>query len=294
MLAKLLWMCLASVEANRINVHESFQSKSKSGASCETLENRFHDRVTGFRASLDAMDQDASVSSMTQVRYAMRINGIIRVMRRAQTCSWVIENNSDDMDDLHGIVQELLASNPCADAAKTELQAGIVDGTEEIQAGTLARTLTILTSDSCVVSDPEQTQQADLTGNTEAELQQTEDEVQDGLEDLWDRTERGESALLETDHSTIRRFFKVVGVIFLSLILIMGCVTIGAAIGFFLGAAIAILGWYVGLIPASWHQGYPQLMAYVWSLMGGAAAGAVSLLACTATTLTRLTVPQLS
>jgi hypothetical protein len=293
MLAKLLWMCLASVEANRINVHESSQSKSKSGASCETLENRFHDRVTGFRASLDAMDQDASVSSMTQVRYAMRINGIIRVMRRAQTCSWVIENNSDDMDDLHGIVQELLASNPCADAAKTELQAGIVDGTEEIQAGTLARTLTILTSDSCVVSDPEQTQQADLTGNTEAELQQTEDEVQDGLEDLWDRTEREESALLQTNLPTMFTFFRVVGVVFLLLILIMGCVTMGAAIGVFLGYCITMLGWHLGLVPSHYHVStYP--IVYVLAIISGTAAGAVSFMSCAATALTRLTGPRLS
>jgi hypothetical protein len=148
MLATWVWICLASVDATRVNVHES--SQSKSGASCETLENRFHDRVAAFRASLDTMDQDASVSSTTQVRYAMRMNGIIRVMRRAQTCSWVVENNSDDMDDLHGIVQELLAGNPCAEAARTELQAGIVEESEEIQAGTLGRMLSILTSDSCV------------------------------------------------------------------------------------------------------------------------------------------------
>jgi hypothetical protein len=123
------------------------------------------------------------------------------------------------------------------------------------------------------------------------QLQETEDEVQDGLEDLLDRTEVSESALLQTDQSTIRRFFKVLGVIFLSIILIMGCVSLGLAIGAFLGFAVAYLGLNFGLISG---QAYGMFTLHTFAMGGAMVGGAVSVLACVGTTLTRLTVPQLS
>lgn len=282
----LIWISLVSLEASRIQVHEV--SQSQFGASCETLQNRFHDRVAAMRTSLDGTDQEAGMSSLSQVRFALRMNGIIRVMRRARECSWVVDNNTDDFHDLQVIVQNLLANNPCADAAMAEMQTGVAAGTEAAQAATLPTVLSILVSDDCVASEPEAHPQA--IEDPEAQMQQDEDEVQDGLEDLLDRAGVDNSAFVQMDQSTIRRFFKVIGVIFLSLLLILGCVYGTAYIMIFLGAAVGYLGWRLGLID---YRG-----SYLGYLETGIIAGYVSffasILPCLAVTLSRVTVPMIT
>lgn len=282
----LTWISLVSLEASRVQVHEV--SQSQFGASCETLQNRFHDRVAGLRTSLDSMDQESGMSTVTQVRFALRINGIIRVMRRAKECSWVVDNNTDDFDDLQVIVQGLLANNPCADAAMVEMQAGIAAGTEEAQAATLPNVLSILISDDCVASELETNPHA--VEDPEAQMQQDEDEVQDGLEDLLDRAEVGHSALVQTDQSTIRRFFRIVGVIFLSLLLILGCVYGTAYIALILATAVGYVGYQFGLISyrGSFYGYYGTGVLAAWVTFFA------SILPCLATTLTRLTIPQIT
>ena len=114
-----VWLSLVSAGANRVHTHS--QLDTEFGASCDNLQSRFHDQVHTFRAALDAR---ASESAVAQARFSMRMLGIVRTLRRAQACDWVVENNSDDIEEMRGIMQELITENPCAEAARSELDAG--------------------------------------------------------------------------------------------------------------------------------------------------------------------------
>ena len=112
----------ASSEASRVAVHGGSESKSqtKFGASCDDLQAMFHDRVVAFKSSLDANPDLDEIGRVAQARVMMRTYGIIRTLRRARACSWVIENDNDDIKQAREIVQTLLAENPCADAARSQ------------------------------------------------------------------------------------------------------------------------------------------------------------------------------
>jgi hypothetical protein len=79
MFLALFWFSLTPIWASRIQVNED--NRLEIGASCDNLQNRFHDQVHSFRAAVEAR---ASESAAAQARFAMRMHGIIRTLRRAQ------------------------------------------------------------------------------------------------------------------------------------------------------------------------------------------------------------------
>lgn len=222
---------LASTQAGRIQVHEA-QSQAKFGPSCDVLQSRFHDRVTAIQASLEGLDEQSELSATARTHLSMRMFGIIRILRRSRECSWVIENNSEDLEHMRGVIQRLLAGNPCADAARSEFERGSSDENPE----SISRAMSILLSDDCEA--PETPESANTDATTEEQLQETEDELQDHFDDL----DTDGSAFIEVGKSQILSgFMRYIGVFFFMLFLILACAAFTVAIMAFLAAALTLL-----------------------------------------------------
>lgn len=219
-----VWALLASVQASRVAVHDASATRAQWGASCETLQNQFHDRVASIQGSLEGVDETSELSAVARTRLGMRMYGIMRTLRRASECSWVIENNSDDLEQMRGVVQGLLAGNPCADAARSELERGSSDENPEA----IPRAMNILLSDDCEV--PEEPEGAN-TDDAPTDLQEVEDALQDRIDEL---DEDGSSFIEMEKSQTLRSFLRGVGVFFLMAFLLLACTATAAAIAFFL------------------------------------------------------------
>jgi len=171
---------------------------------------------------------------------------------------------------MRSIVQELLTGNPCGEAARSELEAG-VSGASEVQMQAIARAMSILLSDDCEVSEVQQS-------DAEAQLQGSADEqLQDGIDEMMDAEEEGEGAFIQMDQ-TVRfsRFMRGVGVFFLMLFLLLACVGVSVYIGLILGSFIVSILARNGLVHYG-HQGFGQLTHIFY---GGAAGAALGLAGC--------------
>jgi len=224
-----VWVLLASTQASRVHVHETAENQlqAKWGASCDSLQNQFHDRVTSIQASLEGVDETSELGGAARTRLSMRMYGIMRTLRRARDCSWVVENDSEDLEQMRGVVQRLLAGNQCAETARAELERG--NSEENLES--IPRAMNILLSDDCEA--PEAPEGANTDTTPEEQLQNAEDELQDRFEEVNDDG----SAFIEMDKSqTLRSFLRGVGVFFLMLFLLLACTATAAAIAFFLTA----------------------------------------------------------
>jgi hypothetical protein len=227
----LVSVLLGSAQASRIQVQEhnlsGGQTQNKFGATCEELQDNFHGRVAAIQSSLDGVDETSELSSMMRTRLTIRMHGIIRTLRRARECSWVLENNSEDLVQMRGLVQQFLAGNPCAEAARVEMQ----QASEEHPEG-ISRAMGILLSDDCEAPTPQEITPEEL-----------EDEVQEGLDELTANSD--ESAFMEMDKTQraqlLGRFLRGVAVIFLMLFLVFACVSSALIIGWFVGLALLIV-----------------------------------------------------
>jgi len=227
------WL-LASSEASRIREHEGSEhaSHAKFGASCDDLQSRFHDRVTAVHASLDGIDEQSELSFGARTRLTLRMYGMMRTLRRARECNWVIENNSEDLDQMRGTVQQLVAGNACAEAARLEME-------QNSNAQAIPRAMMILLSDDCEVPLTPESENIDVT--PEERLQEAEETLQDTLEELTSADGDG-SAFVQVDKAqTVRRFMRGVGVLFLMLFLLLACTGAALAIGYVLGCVALIL-----------------------------------------------------
>lgn len=229
---------LAFAQASRVEVREGFEAQARLGASCDDLQSRFHDRVTAIHASLQAVDEQSDeqsdVSTAARPRLAMRMYGIIRTLRRARECSWVIENNSEDLDQMRGVVHKLLAANPCAEVARLEMESGRSNGDME----SITRAMSILMSDDCEALEMPEGANTELT--PEEQLQEAEDEIQDRFDELDTNVEG--SAFIEAHKSQgFRSFMRGVGVLFLMLFLLLACTYVAAVVATILGFAVALL-----------------------------------------------------
>jgi len=256
---------LASSQASRVQVHEQV----KWGATCEDLQSRFHDRVTTIQSSLEGADEQSELSAVARTRLAMRMHGILRTLNRARECSWVIENNSDDLDQLRGVVQQLLAGNPCAEAARLEFERGSSD--ENSQA--IPRALTILLSDECEANPIPEGANTDVT--PEELFVACEDEFQNSFDD-----DNSEPAFIEVDKAQfLRRLFRAIGVAFLMLFLLLACVTTASAIGFVVSLALITVAYEVGLYRPIGRGG--MFGPYIpIAMMGGFGGAVIGLGAC--------------
>jgi len=253
--------------ARRIEVHDSGESEAKFGATCEDLQTTFHNRLVNFQTFLDATDLDA-MSRTAQVRIMMTTYGIIRPLRRARTCDWVIANDSEEIEQARGIVQTLLVGNHCTDAARSELQAGTHAETAELEVQSLRRAMSVLTSDDCEVGALSE-EIATADEDVEVQLRNAEDDVQDLIEESADSQE---GAFIQTDSEAgfFRRFLRGLAVAFLMLFLLLACASAAAVITTIIAATLiyfAQFGTFILNAPAG--LGSAVYLAPLAGMVGG-------------------------
>lgn len=229
-------LLVVSVQANRIQLHKS---KTKSGASCDDLEITFRNRLAAFQRFLDENPDLDAVSRATQLRVMMRTYGIIRPLRRARTCAWVVDDDSAEIEQARDIVQVLLAGNPCAEAARSEVQAGTSAQTPQDEIRSVQRALTILSSESCEVGEVSEETAISDGDDVDAEISNAEHVLQDSIDELEDSVSR-EGAFIQTDSNTggLLGFMRGVGTVFLVMLLVLVCIPMFAVIGGFIASAL--------------------------------------------------------
>lgn len=243
---------IASVASFRLDTNglESVAttSQTKFGASCEDLHTMFHSRVLELQALLDAHPNEGDFTRATQARFIMRSFGVVRTLRRSRTCSWVVEGDSEDIQQTRAIVQTLLAGNPCAEAARAELEAGASAETAELEIESVRRAMSVLMSDNCEPTEPAEESAALVTDDEaalDAQLVEAEAQAQDSIEEMVDAVEREDigGSFAQTDSNlqwSFRGIMRALGVVFLSLLLLLACTSAVAIIGVLLGLAFAL------------------------------------------------------
>lgn len=235
---------LASVIANRIQSHhvkstDVANSRATFGASCEDLQSTFHSRVGGLQSLLDAHPDDSTFNAVTQARFTVRTLGVARVLRRARTCSWVVDGNSDDIEQMRGIVQVMLAGNPCAQAARAELEAGASDDST-IEMIAVRRAMSILVSENCEAALSREgdapTLNLDNDAELETQIEAAEEQAQERVDEFVDASmgEESNGAFVETSFTSDQVYggiFRTLGVVFLFLLLLLACTSAVAVIG---------------------------------------------------------------
>lgn len=269
-----------SVGANRIQIHEADQAKF--GASCDDLQTTFRSRLATFQGVLDANPDLDAVTRATKARTMMRTYGIIRTLRRARTCAWVVDNDSEEMEGARSIVQSLLSRNACADAARAELAAGASAESGEIDTQSLQRSIAILSSETCEAPAEMPQDAPNLDENMDAQMADAEDDLQDKIEEFEDSAG---AAFVQTedaaDRGLVARFFRTIGVAFLMLFLLLACVGSIAIISSFIIQILGLLAYRSGLWGC--NAGIRCDMAFsifAAGIYGGAAAGVVGIGAC--------------
>jgi len=271
---------VALVLSNRVQKH-NHNSKSKFGASCNDLHVMFHTRVVDMQNLIDAHPDASQFTTATSARFMMRSYGIVRTMRRARTCAWLVEGDSDDIAQTRAIVQTLLEGNPCAQAAKVEMEAGRNAETAEIEMQSIYRALSVLRSENCEVATEEFTM---VENEEELELLLSEEDAvaQDNVDVVFDAVENeSESAFVQTGVNvgvrTFTSIMRTLGVVFLFIFLLLACAgtasAITAALGFVLSFFLA--GNFIPCDPST--CGIMPLFGIIY---GGMAGGALGLGAC--------------
>jgi len=226
-----LFLLASLVGAHRVQVQDVIASTSavNLGASCDDLQTMFHNRVAAFQASLDEHQNLDDLGRAAQTRFLMRTYGIVRTLRRARTCAWVVDNDRDDLDQARGIVQSLLAGNPCADVARSELEAGASAETQEVEIRAVHRAISVLLSDTCEAAEMS-AQSVELSDEAavEAQLNNVQDEAQDAIEEF---ATGSHGAFIQTDSGTLGGFMRAIGVAFIMLVLLLACVNVVTVIG---------------------------------------------------------------
>jgi len=270
---------IASAFSHRIQLDvDTSQSKSQSnfGATCDDLQALFHGRVTAFQTVLDANPDLSTIGRATQVGFVMKTYGVVRTLRRARLCPWVVEGNGGDIEQLRDIVQTLIAGNPCAEAARVELVASASAETSEVEIDGVRRSMSILMSENCEVIEVPEEQVDEATLDFDAQLNDAEAEVQDGIDEFADALD-GESgaAFIQSDFS-LRGFAKGLGMALLFVLLLLACVGAAVAIGAFLATSLLALSFSMGWVSRGSPASMRRLAWLFRALFGGGLIGGVA------------------
>lgn len=236
---------IASVVAERVLVG-SHKFGSKFGATCDQLEATFHNRVGGLQALLDANSDENHFSTPTQVRLMVKSYGIIRTLRRAHTCSWVVDGNSDDIEQVQAIVQTLIAENPCGEVAQQILADGSSAETAQTDVQSVWRALSVLGNENCEVELYEETDKVHLDDEdaVSARLADIDAQAQDNIDEMVEEMENSDgSALVETTSDMrmliFRSVMRTLGVVLLMVVLLLACTSSIAIISAMIALAIS-------------------------------------------------------
>jgi len=174
-------------------------------------------------------------------------------------------------------MRNLLAGNPCGDAARSELEAGASAEGDDAQMQVILRALSTLMSDDCEASD---IQPADEAQTPSAQLEEVEEELQDAIDEIMDSEEEGE-AFIQLDQAGIfRRFMRGVGVFFLMLFLLLACVGAAAMIGVALAVAVTFLLAGIGMLTNPYQSNIGGMQLVIASATGSWLGAVVGLAGC--------------
>jgi len=275
-----LFSCSA---ASRIVTHEAANTevtKAEFGASCDELQTLFRNHLTQV-AALQAAHQEEQVSRTTQVRFSMRAFRIIRTLRRARTCSWVTDSDSDDIQQVQALAQTFLASNPCAPVARAELEAGTNPETEEVEVATVNRALQILIAEDCEVL-PENSAGTDEPMSDEeivSMVRAAEEEGENRVDELLEESEGTNGVFIQSDSGTFHSFMRRLGAVFLALLMILACVSGAGAIVALIAFAVTNIFFYQ-LTGCGVGQRCGYAFVPFWTTIGAAAGALIGLPGC--------------
>jgi hypothetical protein len=185
----------------------------------------------------------------------MRMYGIGRTLRRAKDCQWVQDTDSENMERVRILVETLMESNPCSEAAQAEMAAASSAETEDERAQAMQRAMSILSSDTCTVTEITGEASAEVDDSEEQE-QVLEEQVLQGVEDQLEDSEGG-SSFVETDEKyAIERFLRFLVVLAIYLFLVVVCTWVVVWVGLFIiqyfTMLLGMIGvWVTGIL---WEQ----------------------------------------
>lgn len=239
-----------STDAARVGTENQDKSKTPFVASCEDLQVTLRSRVTAVQALLNSYQDATGISSFGQAQITMRVFGVVRTLRRARNCQWVLDGDSEDIEQARSVVQSVLAQNPCAEAAMAEMTPEAFESAaNELQP--LQRAMIVLMSESCEVPKQDEAEEAAEVEDEDAMehgLVVAEEETQDHIDELF------EQAMLESESLAEGSFvqmdaqaragtasvLRIVGVAFFSILFAMVCMPIGAIIGAVIGIVFCV------------------------------------------------------
>lgn len=240
-----------STDAARLGTENQGKSKTPFVASCEDLQSTFRSRVTAVQALLNSHQNATGISSFGQAQITMRVFGVVRTLRRARNCQWVLDGDSEDIEQARSVVQSVLAENPCAEAAMAEMTAEAFESAaNELQP--LQRAMIVLMSESCEVPEQEEAEEAADVEDEDAmehRLVNSEEETQDHIDELFEQAtleseSMAEGSFVQMDAKTraglLAHVLRVVGAIFLAMLLAMVCVPFGMVIGAMIGLILCV------------------------------------------------------
>jgi len=164
-------------------------------------------------------------------------------LRRAKDCDWVVDGNSEDIEEAQAIVQTTLAGNPCAEAAMAELTPEAYESAAH-ELVPLQRAMLVLVSDTCVVPELEVIDVEDDHGVQDRSAE-SDEEMQNTVDELFEEAalegEGGAEASLMQSEGLVRRLFAWVGAIFFAIVFGLACAAPAFFVGAFIGAVLGVL-----------------------------------------------------
>jgi len=236
-------LLLPCVEASRISadVHEMKNQNHHFGLSCETLHTRFRKRSENLHVFVASHSGSDDMGLGARARAVMKSSAVLRTLRRAKDCPWIAAGNNDDLEAIGKVVKVVLAGNPCAPAALAELQLLDTDDVEETMH--LNRAMSILMSDTCKIDAPEENVDVpvDFVEGDELEI---EERVQDGVEEMLESEDAGNSLMEQSDAQRSVSFARVaalIGALMIGVLFSLGCAYVVANIGLFVGMIFTVM-----------------------------------------------------
>jgi len=218
------------------------------------------------------------MSATTQARFTMRAFGILRLLRRAKDCPWVVDGNLDGVDEVRRVAHTALAGNPCGDAAMEALSA---PPPSENVAQPLQQAVQILLSDNCEASG-EIVENEDIHLDEEAMVQRLIDgeaQAQDQIDEIMDAAvSDGEDspagAFVQTE-GRARNVARMLGVVFLSILYMFSCAGV-------VGMTVFLVLFIVLSLPCIYFVGPSSgaLGCFIFSGFPGIAAAYGSFVSC--------------
>jgi len=232
-------LCVAT--AFRTNIHKH-ETQTKFGATCENLQETFSSRLSAIQETVNQINpEDPQLSRSQQAMLTMRMYGIGRTMRRAKTCDWMQASEGEDGDNAQkarGLVTSLMRVNPCGEAARAELQAASAD-TEEDRAVAMQRAMSIMTSDTCEVTEVENTREemAELNDSDEEvddeTIAESEDIVQQNIEEMVESADGAGSSFVESKYA-VERMIRFLVALAIFIFLVVLCTWVVVWVGLFI------------------------------------------------------------